>query len=81
MANPNQVSVTCILKTIVAGVIFSCHRGIRKIDPGIKYDIKAQTDVSQDLLGVYGIHQYDAITLFQDCRETQVITIINSRVH
>lgn len=27
VANPNQVSVTGILKTIVAEVIFSCHGG------------------------------------------------------
>lgn len=79
VANLNQVSVTYFLKTIVAEVIFSRHGGIRKIDQQIKHDIRAQTDVSQGLLGSTGIHQYDAITLFQDCQETKIT--INNRVH
>lgn len=48
-----------------------------------------ETDVSQGLLGLTGIHWYDAITLFQDYKETKnhhkkkpnKNNTINNRVH
>lgn len=39
MANPNQVSVTCILMAFVTEVIVACHGDIRKIDPTDTYMI------------------------------------------